>query len=96
MVILLTDSEDWYKASSTDVLRRIMQVEQNLPEAERLTVHVIGFGPGVDENFIRDLANIGNGSHLTLQAAKDMDRLCLVKAFARIAAQPALKVSLQD
>lgn len=73
-----------------------MEEEQNLPEAERLTVHVIGFGHGVDEMFIKQLADIGNGSHMTCSAAKDIDRLRLVKAFSRIAAHPALKVSLQE
>ena len=96
VVILLTDSGDWEKSSSTSVLTSIMAQEQNLPEAERLTMHVIGFGPGVDEAFIKRLADIGNGSHMTCQAASDIDRLTLVKAFARIAAHPALKVSLRE
>lgn len=94
VVILLTDSEDWVKASSVDVLQRIMEGEKQLPEAERLTVHVIGFGPGVDESFIQQLATIGCGSHFTCQAARDMDRTNLVKAFSRIAARPGDQVAL--
>lgn len=86
MVILLTGSEDWYKGESTEVLREIMEAEQHLPEPERLTVHVIESGPGVDQPCIKEMAAMGNGSHMTLQAAKDMDRLSLVKAFAQIAA----------
>lgn len=94
VVILLTDSEDWVKASSVDVLQHIMEGEKQLPEAERLTVHVIGFGPGVDESFIQQLATIGCGSHFTCQAARDMDRTNLVKAFSRIAARPGDQVAL--
>eukprot|EP00892_Ulva_mutabilis_P011345 jgi/Ulvmu1/8583/UM045_0026.1 len=94
VAILLTDSEDWVKATSVDVLRWIMEAEAALPEAERLTVHVIGFGPGVDEGFIQQLAAIGRGSHFTCQAARDMDRTNLVRAFSRIASRPADQVAL--
>ena len=94
VVILLTDSEDWVKKTSVNVLMKIMASEKALPEAERLTVHVIGFGPGVDERFIQQLASIGGGSHFTCHAARDMDRTNLVKAFSRIAARPADQVAL--
>lgn len=94
VAILLSDSGDHYKSSSEKVLRGIMQKEQQYPEAERLNVHVIGFGPGVDARFIQQLATIGCGSHFTCQAARDMDRLNLVKAFSRIAARPADQVAL--
>jgi hypothetical protein len=94
VMILLTDSEDWVKTQSKKVLRQIMESEQKLDEAERLTVHVIGFGPDVDEGYIEALARIGNGSHLCCHAARDMDRLNLVQAFSTIAAHPAIKVSL--
>ena len=93
-MILLTDSGDAVKDSSAQVLQQIMTREQQLPEAERLTVHVIGFGPGVDERYIQQLASIGGGSHFTCQAARDMDRTNLVKAFSRIAARPADQVAL--
>jgi hypothetical protein len=96
VVILLSDSEDWHKRDSCQALKDIMAHEASLPEAERLTVHVIGFGPSIDEAFIRKLADIGEGSHMSCQAATDFDRLNLVKAFSRIAAQPALKVSLRE
>ena len=93
-MILLTDSGDAVKDSSAQVLQQIMAREQQLPEAERLTVHVIGFGPGVDKHYIQQLASIGGGSHFTCRAARDMDRTNLVKAFSRIAARPADQVAL--
>jgi hypothetical protein len=96
VAILLTYSGDWHRSSSNRVLRRIMRQEQTLPEGERLTVHVIGFGQSVDAEFIKQLADIGNGSHMTCHAAQDIDRRRLVHAFKRIAAHPALKVCLQD
>lgn len=71
-----------------------MLQEQRLPMAQRLTVHVIGFGPHVDGNFIKQLAIIGGGSHFTCQAAADMDRTNLIKAFSRIAARPSDKIAL--
>lgn len=94
VVILLTDSEDFSRKESTALMRKIMAGEQSLPEAEQLAFHFIGFGPGVDEEYIRKLASIGNGSHMTCLAANDMDRVTLVKAFSRIAARPALQVAL--
>jgi hypothetical protein len=94
IIIMLSDSEDWYKSQSLQTLRSMMAAEQGLPEEERLTLHMIGFGPDVDLAFVEQLADIGNGSHLVCQTGSDMDRLDLVKAFGRLAAQPALKVSL--
>lgn len=94
VAIVLTDSGDCKKATGLATMREIMQKELQHPEAERLAVHVIGFGPQVDGNFIRDLAAIGGGSHFTCHAAIDMDRLKLVKAFTRIAARPADQVAL--
>jgi putative aminopeptidase FrvX len=91
---MLTDSADWEKTHSLQVLRKIMESEQQLPEEERLTLHMIGFGVDVDTAFITALADIGNGSYLVCQTGSDMDRLDLVKAFSQLAAQPALKVSL--
>jgi hypothetical protein len=92
--IMLTDSGDWYKQQSLDQVRHIMAAEAHLPEAEQLTLHMIGFGPDVDEKFVEELATIGNGSHLVCQTGGEVDRLDLVKAFSRLAAEPALKVSL--
>ena len=94
VVIMLTDSGDWHKDSSLQTLRNIMQQESQLSEDERLTLHMIGFGPNVDLHFVEQLADIGNGSHLVCQTGGDVDRLDLVKAFGQLAAQPALKVSL--
>jgi hypothetical protein len=94
VIILLTDSGDWHKDHSLQTLRQIMAAEQKYPEDERLTLHMIGFGSGVDLCFVEQLADIGNGSHLVCQTGSDVDRLDLVKAFGRLAAQPALKVSL--
>jgi hypothetical protein len=91
---MLTDSGDSVKQQSLDRMRQIMAAEANLPEAEQLTLHMIGFGPDVDEQFVEELANIGNGSHLVCHTGGEMDRLDLVRAFSRLAAEPALKVSL--
>jgi hypothetical protein len=91
---MLTDSEDCGKQQSLDYMRQIMAAEASLPEAEQLTLHMIGFGPSVDHQFVEDLATIGNGSHLVCQTGGEVDRLDLVKAFSRLAAEPALKVSL--
>lgn len=76
------------------MLQDIMKTEQQYPEEQRLTLHVIGFGPGVDSSYIQELASIGCGSHFTCQAAMDIDRLNLVKAFSRIAAKPSAQVAL--
>jgi hypothetical protein len=92
--IMLTDSGDWCKQQSLAYMRQIMAAEASLPEAEQLTLHMIGFGPSVDHEFVEDLATIGNGSHLVCQTGGEVDRLDLVKAFSRLAAEPALKVSL--
>jgi hypothetical protein len=94
VVILLTDSGDWYKQQSLNQMRNIMAAEACLPEPVQLTLHMIGFGPEVDENFVEELGTIGNGSHLVCQTGGEIDRLDLVKAFSRLAAEPALKVSL--
>ena len=93
-MIMLTDSGDWHKSSSLQTLQNIMAQEGQLPEDQRLTLHMIGFGSGVDLHFVEQLATLGNGSHLVCQTGGDMDRLDLVKAFGQLAAQPALKVSL--
>ena len=91
---MLTDSGDWEKASSLHQLQSIMASETQLPEEEQLSLHMIGFGPDVDVQFIESLADCGNGSHMVCQTGGDVDRLELVKAFSQLAAQPALKVSL--
>lgn len=94
VIIMLTDSGDWHKDSSLQILRAIVAQEAALPEEQRLTLHMIGFGPDVDVRFVEQLADAGSGSHLVCQTGGDMDRLDLVKAFGQLAAQPALKVSL--
>lgn len=94
VVIMLTDSGDNYKSNSLQTFQAIMAQEAQLADEERLTLHMIGFGPAVDLQFVEQLANMGNGSHLVCQTGGDVDRLDLVKAFGQLAAQPALKVSL--
>jgi hypothetical protein len=94
VVIMLTDSGDFDKEGSLQTMRSIMAQESQLPEDQRLTLHMIDFGPDVDVNFVERLASIGNGSHLVCQTGGDVDRLELVKAFGQLATQPALKVSL--
>ena len=94
VIIMLTDSGDWDKQNSLQTLQQIMSQEAQLPDNERMTLHMIGFGPDVDRAFVQQLANIGNGSYLVCQTGGDVDRLDLVKAFGQLAAQPALKVSL--
>ena len=93
---MLTDSGDWHKEASLQQLRHIMTAEQRLPEEERLALHMIGFGPAVDIHFVEQLADIGGGSHIVCQTGGEVDRLDLVKAFSRLAAKPALKVSLMQ
>ena len=94
MAILLTDAEEWEQGDAAHTLMDVMEQEEVLPEGERLIVHVIGFGRDVNQNFIAELAELGNGSHMTCRAAKDMDRLKLIHAFARIAAQPQVQIGL--
>lgn len=94
VAILLTDAEEWEQGDAAATLRGIMEQEQHLPENDRLMVHVIGFGRDVNEEFIAELAELGHGSHITCRAAKDMDGLRLIHAFARIAAQPQLQIGL--
>jgi secreted protein with Ig-like and vWFA domain len=93
---MLTDSGDNYAHVTVPNLTAIMQEEAQLPTDEQLTVHMFGFGQGVNEAFIEQLANIGNGSHFTCQTGGDMDRVNLVRAFTRLASQPAVKVSLMQ
>lgn len=64
--IMLSDSADGSKGSTATVLTAIMQEEAQLPTEEQLTLHILGFGPGLDQHFIEQLANIGNGSFLHL------------------------------
>ena len=94
VIIMLTDSADRDKDQSIELVYNMMECEAQLPEEQRLTLHVIGIGPHVDLPFVEELAEMGNGSHLVCQTGGDMDRLELVKAFGHLAAQPALKVSL--
>jgi hypothetical protein len=93
---MLTDSGDNDVNATVPALTAIMQEEALLPAEEQLTVHMFGFGPDVHEAFIEQLANIGNGSHFTCQTGGDMDRVNLVRAFTRLASQPAVKVSLMQ
>jgi hypothetical protein len=91
---MLTDSGDHYKQQTITQLEQIMGAEAAYPEEERLTLHMIGFGPYVDIQFVEKLADIGNGSFISCQTGGDMDRLDLVKAFSHLASHPAVKVSL--
>lgn len=80
--------------SGIETMQDIMRAERELPETERLTVHVIGFGPHVIHSYVEQLAALGGGSHMVCQGAHDTDRIHLIRAFTRIAAQPALQVAL--
>ena len=94
VAIVLTDAEEWEQGDAAAALRDVMEQEEALPEGDRLMVHVIGFGRDVNADFIEELAELENRSHVTCRAAKDMDRLRLVHAFARIAAQPQVQIGL--
>jgi hypothetical protein len=53
LCFLFTDSGDNQKQQGLAQMRQIMAAEANLPEAEQLTLHMIGIGPYVDEEFVR-------------------------------------------
>lgn len=94
VAILLTDAEEWEQGDAVETLTDVMEQEEVLPEGERLMVHVIGFGHDVNQDFIAELADLGHRGHMTCRAAKEMDRLKLFHAFARIAAQPQVQIGL--
>jgi hypothetical protein len=79
---------------SLSTLNRIMREEESLLEQQRLTLHMIGIGPDVRHEFVQRMASIGNGSFLNCPTSCDLDRLVLVQAFSRLAAQPATRISL--
>jgi hypothetical protein len=96
--IMLTDSKHgvWQLPETRETLQKIMLEELHLPVEEQVTLHMFGFGDGVNETFIRTLADIGNGSYLNCGTQVDADRVTLVKAFMCLASEPAVKVSLQQ
>lgn len=93
VIVLLTDSGDWYQDQSLRRVQRAMAGQrQVMPEALVPQLHVIGYGADVDERFIQQLSAAGNGSHMVCTNAAgtqtDMARLQLVSAFEQLADRP--------
>lgn len=93
VIVLLTDSGDWYQDESLRRVQRAMAGQrQVMPEALVPQLHVIGYGANVDERFIQQLSAAGNGSHMVCTNAAgtqtDMARLQLVSAFEQLADRP--------
>lgn len=70
--ILLTDSGAHDSQATLSYLRQAMQCEANRSDA--VTLHALGFGQGVNANFMADIASIGNGSFHTITQTDDMGR----------------------
>lgn len=61
--------DDHYQA--VPALKAMMHEEAALPEDEQVTLHMLGFGPHIDEKYIERLATLGNGSFLTCRCGSD-------------------------
>jgi len=70
--ILLTDSGAHDRHATLSFLRQTMQSEIHRPDAVKL--HALGFGQGVDANFMSEIANLGNGSYHTITQTDDVGR----------------------
>ena len=62
------DVDDHYQAMPA--LKAMMHEEAALPEDEQVTLHMLGFGPHIDEKYIERLADLGKGSYLTCRCAE--------------------------
>lgn len=90
--ILLTDSMD--NSSLTAVMLDMIMSREPAAEDGGLTVHVLGFGSEVNEDYIRRLASIGRGTYKVCREVADVGRLALVSAFNVLAEEPGKTFSL--
>lgn len=73
---------DHYQA--VPALKAMMAEEAALPEDQQVTLHMLGFGPHIDEKYIERLANLGNGSYLTCRCERATSRERAVLLLRRI------------
>ena len=86
--ILLTDSGDC-AGGTMSALQQIMALEGAAAGGHApLTVHLLGFGGTVNEDYIRRLASVGRGTFHVCRQAADIGRLDLVSAFSALAERP--------
>lgn len=95
VIVLLTDSDDWHKAHSLLKLQQALETQRRTASEEQVPqVHVIGYGRNVDERFLQQLADAGNGSYVacrqpeSVDTSADVARLQLVSAFEQLADRP--------
>eukprot|EP01024_Parvocaulis_polyphysoides_P034519 TRINITY_DN3056_c2_g1_i1.p2 TRINITY_DN3056_c2_g1~~TRINITY_DN3056_c2_g1_i1.p2 ORF type:complete len:192 (+),score=28.83 TRINITY_DN3056_c2_g1_i1:74-577(+) len=82
--IILSDSMEHRKERFLNYLWQIMNNEQH-----GLTVHALGFGNYVDEDFLRDIANIGRGGYYVVGMQNSLQMINeLSQAFTAIAEKP--------
>ena len=69
-----------------------MDSERN--QAMPLSLHTIGFGTDVDEGFLKQMANMGEGSFTMCRGEADIGGMQLVRAFEMLAERPDRKTAL--